>query len=78
MKQGADKKLIDTLKNSAEQQNMKKLDNILENTKQTIIETIGEKNLMEETKKRVDIGKMNDTATEIRNSITDGLEKLTQ
>lgn len=78
MKQGADKTLIDSLKNAAEQQNLKKLDSILENTKQTIIETMGEKNLIEEAKKEIDIGKVNDAATEIRNSITDGLKKLTQ
>ena len=78
MKQGADKKLIDSLEDSAEQQNTEKLNDILEDTKQTIIQTIGERNLLEEAKQEIDIGKVNDTATEVRNSITDGLKKLTQ
>ncbi|MDD5376688.1 MAG: FecR domain-containing protein [Candidatus Gracilibacteria bacterium] len=81
IKQGADRKMIDTLQNAAQQEGIRGLDTILENTKQTIIQTLGEKNLLDEAGKGVNaatLEQINNTATEVRNSITDGLKKLTQ
>lgn len=51
VKQGADRTLINTLEDAAKQEHIQKLNGILENTKQTIIQTLGEKNLLEEAKK---------------------------
>lgn len=73
--------MIDTLQNAAQQEGIRGLDTILENTKQTIIQTLGEKNLLDEAGKGVNaatLEQINNTATEVRNSITDGLKKLTQ
>lgn len=81
IKQGADKGLIDALKNAAEQEDIQNLNTTLEDTKQMIIKSIGKKNLLEEAKKELNTGtleKINNTATEIRNSITDGLKNLTR
>lgn len=81
MKQGADKDLINALKNAARQESIQELNDTLESTKQTIIKTLGEKNLLEEAKKEIhmeDWEKINDEATDIRNSVIDGLKNLTQ
>ncbi|EKD44674.1 MAG: hypothetical protein ACD_71C00050G0003 [uncultured bacterium (gcode 4)] len=81
VKQGADKDLINALKNAARQESIQELNDTLESTKQTIIKTLGEKNLLEEAKKEIhmeDWEKINDEATDIRNSVIDGLKNLTQ
>lgn len=79
MKQGVNKELIDILKNAARQENVQKLNNTLEDAKQTIIKTLGEKNLLEEAKKEIHTGTLediNNTATEVRRGIADGLKNL--
>lgn len=81
IKQGADRNIIDTLQNAARQGNIQRINKILDDMKQSIMKTLGEKNLMEEATEGVDIEdlkKINDTASSIRNSITDELQKLTQ
>lgn len=79
IKQGADRTLINELEDTAKQERIQKLNGVLENAKQGIIQTIGEKNLLEEAKKEVtteNLKKMNDTATEVRESIMDKFKNL--
>jgi len=63
------------------QENIKQLDNTLENAKQTLIQTLSEKNLLEEAKKKMtieNVQKINNEADKIHESITNGLQKLIQ
>jgi hypothetical protein len=81
IQQGANQDLINTLQNANEQENIKQLNDTLENTKQTIIKTLGKKDLLKEVKQEINIEniqKINDGADKIRESITDGFRKLTQ
>lgn len=79
IQRGANQELIDTLKNAANHEGVQKLNNILESTKQTIRETLTERNLLEEAKKEINrenVEKINNTTTEIRSGITDWFRKL--
>jgi len=81
IKQGADQNLINSLKNAAKQENLQNLNKTLEDMKQTIIKTIGEKNILEEAKKEItpeSLQKINDAADSIRNSFSDEFDKLFQ
>ena len=81
MKQWADISLIDSLKKAANGENIQKLNNALESTKQTIIKTLTEKDLLEEAKKKMtpeNLEKINSAADSVRNSVLDEFKKLTQ
>ncbi|OIP54217.1 hypothetical protein AUK10_01305 [Candidatus Gracilibacteria bacterium CG2_30_37_12] len=81
LQRGADKNLINSLKDANMQENIKQLDNTLENAKQTLIQTLSEKNLLEEAKKKMtieNVQKINNEADKIHESITNGLQKLIQ
>lgn len=81
MRQGANKELINTLENASKQEDIQNLNSTFEIAKEVIMENIGKRNLLEEVKKEMSTGtleKINSTANSIRNSITDGLKKLTQ
>ncbi len=57
------------------------MDSTLENAKQILLQTLGEKNLLEEAKKGItieNVQKINNEADKIRESITNGLQKLIQ
>lgn len=71
--------LINALEDAAKQERLQKLNSILENAKQGILQTLGKKNLMEEAKKDMNlenIKETNDTATEIRENITDKIKNF--
>lgn len=81
IQQGADKNLINALKDANTQENIKQLNSTLENAKQILLQTLGEKNLLEEAKKSItieNVQKINNEADKIRESITNGFKKLTQ
>lgn len=81
IQQGADKNLINALKDANEQENIIQLSNTLEEAKQTLIKNLSEKNLVEEVKKEVtieNVQKINDVADTIISNILNGLKKLTQ
>lgn len=51
----------------------------MEQAKDTLIETLSEKNLLEEAKKNIDteeLKKINDQATEIRENLMDSIKSL--
>lgn len=71
--------MLDTLQNAASQGNIENVDSLLEDAKTSIMQAVGEKNLMEEVVKEIDtesLQELNDTATDIRNSVTDGLKDI--
>lgn len=81
IQQGANRALIDALERAAKQERLQKINSILEDAKQGILNTLGKRNLLEEAKKDVNLDGLkqaNDTATEVRESIVDGIKKLTQ
>jgi inorganic pyrophosphatase len=81
MKQGADKILIDALKNAAKEEKIQNINDTFENIKSSVIDTLSKKNLLEEAKKEINIEnaeKINATADQIRNGITNGLKNIIQ
>ena len=81
LQRGANQKVIDSLKDASKQEELRELNGVLENAKQTVIQTLGEKNLIEEAEKEMtteNLEEINDTMTEVRNGIVDGLKNLTQ
>lgn len=57
------------------------MNNALENAKQTIIQTLGEKNLIDEAKKGINpenLEKLNNEMVKVRDGIMDGFKNLAQ
>ncbi len=79
MKQGADKNLINTLKDASAQENIINLSNTIEDIKNNTIETLGKENLLDTVTKEVtkeNIEKVNNAADSIRNGFWDWLKNL--
>lgn len=81
IKQGADEGLINALQNAEKSKKIREMNNALENAKQTIIQTLGEKNLIDEAKKGINpenLEKLNNEMVKVRDGIMDGFKNLAQ
>lgn len=79
LKQGADKDLINSLRNASKQEGVINLSNSVEDIKNTVIETLGKENLLDTVTKSVtteNIEKVNNAADSVRSGFMDWLKNL--